>query len=120
MVKNTKNTMQYSNGKIKEKLVNLGYLNIHLFPHSRFSKDYHIEGCDFDAFGWREGEKTISFFQFKTNKKPSKEILQKYKYLEKKLNIKCLWVEYRKKEGVFFYNKNSINNKKTRIIPIEV
>lgn len=100
--------MQSSNNKIKKALINLGFHNLYLFPHLRFSKDYHIENADFDAFGWRKGEKHISFFQFKTNKKPSKKILMLYKKLEKKYYIKCYWINVVDRKGVFFYNYKSI------------
>ena len=82
--------MHYTNNRLKRFLIENGWKHFNLFPHSRFSKDYHLEDCDFDAFAFKD--RTIWFFQFKTNKKCTKKMLLKYKRLENKYRIKCAWM----------------------------
>jgi len=84
--------MQTTNKLIKKKLIELGFGDFYTFPHSRFLKDYHFSGCEFDAIGWNKGDKRIYLFQFKTNKICSKNQLKLYKKIEKKYYCKCLWI----------------------------
>jgi len=95
---NNRQKMYQTNSKIKKHLLKLGFIHIYNFPHMRFSKDYVLEGQGFDALGFKENDKHIYFFQFKTNCKPSKKTLAEYKLLEQKYYIKCLWVNCVKKE----------------------
>lgn len=85
--------MQTTNKLIKKKLIELGFANFYTFPHSRFLKDYHFAGCEFDAIGWKKkGDKRIYLFQFKTNKICSKNQLKLYKEIEKKYYCRCVWI----------------------------
>lgn len=85
-----KSKMQYTNDKIRKFLDEKGFRGIYLFPHLRYQKDYEIKGCKFDAFGISKG--IIWFFQFKTNCKPSKQILDKYREIESSSIFKCAWI----------------------------
>ncbi len=46
----------------------------------------------FDALGWRTNEKTLYLFQFKSNLRPSKKIMEEYKKINKKYYVKCVWI----------------------------
>ena len=89
---NTRNKMYRTNSEIKKHLYSLGFNQLYLFPHSRFMKDYHFQGQGFDAMGFKEGEKGIYLFQFKTNKKPSKQTLLDYKKISEEFYVKCMWI----------------------------
>lgn len=95
---NTRNKMYRTNAKIKKYLEENGFSHLYLFPHMRFMKDYHLRGADFDGFGWRKGDKRIYFFQFKTNKKCPKKVLEIYKSLSKVYNIVPCWISYLEKD----------------------
>ena len=95
---NNRQKMYQTNSKIKEHLSKLGFKQLYLFPHLRFSKDYILEGQGFDAIGFKVDDKRIYFLQFKSNKKPSKQTLIDYKAIENKYYVKCLWVNRVKKE----------------------
>lgn len=103
--------MYRSNAVIKTKLAELGFHQFYLFPHSRFMKDYHFQNMPFDALGWKKGEKCIYLFQFKTNCKPSKQILSEYKKIENEYYVKCLWVTKFDRKGVeVFCNDYKVTN----------
>lgn len=89
---NTRTKMYTTNSHIRKFLIAQGFKNFYNFPHSRFLKDYHLEGQGFDALAWRDGEKNISLFQFKSNLKPSKSTLEEYSKIENKYSVKCYWV----------------------------
>ncbi len=88
----TREKMYESNAFIKKFLVQNGFKNLYLFPHLRFMKDYVFEDLAFDAIGWKEGEQFIYLFQFKTNEKPSKKILEAYRQCERKYLCKLRWI----------------------------
>lgn len=91
---NTRAKMHRTNKKIKDYLVERGFEYMYLFPHMRFMKDYHLRGADFDAFGWKKGDKRIHFFQFKTNQKCPKKMLRVYTRLMRAYNIVPCWISY--------------------------
>lgn len=95
--------MYRSNAAIKKELVKLGFKDIYLFPHLHFSKDYIFEGLGFDAMAFRQNEKIIYLFQFKSNCKPSKAILEQYTRLSEQYCIKCVWATKFDRKGVIFY-----------------
>lgn len=70
-------------------------------------KDYYIEDCGFDGFAFKWG--VPWFFQCKTNQKPPKETINKYKKFEDKYHIKCLWISKPKgKQTVELYSTITI------------
>lgn len=101
---NNRQRMYRTNSLIKKYLKSRNFIHIYLFPHLRFSKDYHIENSNFDAMGFKENDTHIYFFQFKTNKKPTDKELQEYKQLESRFNIKCIWITISKKEMIVYNN----------------
>lgn len=100
---NTRKKMYQTNTKIRKFLVSEGFVFLYFCPHLRFQKDYYFEGLPFDAIGWKKGEKQIYLFQFKTNKKPSKNILDNYKKIEKKYYVKLRWVTKFKRNKIVIY-----------------
>ncbi|MFW5794148.1 MAG: hypothetical protein ACOCV1_01575 [Bacillota bacterium] len=101
--------MRSTNGEIKQKLVELGFTDIHLFPHGRFSKDYTLEEMDFDGMAWKNGnpneyKKLIYFFQLKSNRKPSKKDLANYKTIEEKCFCKCVWISKFNRNGIYWFD----------------
>lgn len=103
---NTRLKMQTTNKIIKKKLVELGWTDIHTFPHMRFSKDYTIDGEGFDAFGWTnidDKNKIIWFLQYKSNLKCPKKIMKKYIEIESKRMCKCAWITKIDRKGVFMF-----------------
>jgi len=82
--------MYASNSKARHWLKENGYKNIHLFPHTRFVKDFHLENCEFDGIA-AIGTKLV-LFQIKTNCRATKKTLSTYKELENKYGIICLWI----------------------------
>ena len=95
---NTRDKMYWVNSKIKDKLKELGYTNIYLFPHLRFQKDYIIDDCKFD--GIATSISSILLFQNKSNKKPSKIKLEKMREVGKKYNFIAAWFVYEDRKGV--------------------
>lgn len=100
---NNRQRMYRTNSLIKKYLKSRNFIHIYLFPHLRFSKDYHIENSNFDAMGFKKEDKHVYLFQFKTNCKPSKKILNEYKLLEEKYHIRCIWANKIKK-NIILYN----------------
>lgn len=100
---NTRTKMYRTNAKIKELLLKNGFHSIYLFPHLRYLKDYIFEKQGFDALGWKKGERTLYLFQFKTNRKPTKNVLKKYREINKKYNVRCLWINKQDKKGIEIY-----------------
>lgn len=101
--------MYKTNGLVRKKLIEMGFIDIFFFPHLRFSKDYHINGLGFDAIAWKkEGESSyiLYLFQIKTNCKPSKETLEAYYKAEKLYNCRLCWIT--KTDGkLYLFNANS-------------
>jgi hypothetical protein len=94
--------MYNTNTKIKKYLRDLQYEFIFHFPHSRFSKDYVVMECGFDAIAWKDGVPWL--LQFKTNKKVSQAELERYKKIEEHLHVKCAWINRINRKGIEFYD----------------
>lgn len=101
--------MYYTNSHIKKALVSYGFKHLYLFPHLRFIKDYYIEECGFDAIGWKEGEKELWLFQFKTGVNPLKSEIERYKALEVKYACKCAWITRKNAKITMFTTQNTLN-----------
>jgi hypothetical protein len=86
--------MYETNGKVRKYLAEQKFEEIYFFPHLRFMKDYNFKSQKFDGLGFKD--KTIWFFQIKTNEKPSKKILAEYKKLETESLCKFLWLNCEK------------------------
>jgi len=89
---NTRQKMYRTNADIKKYLKEKGFYDLYLVPHLRHSKDYFVGGIGFDALGCKKGEKRLFLLQFKTNKKAPKDVLKKFKKINKKHSVKCLWI----------------------------
>jgi len=100
---NTRNKMYRSNARIKAEMLKLGFKDIYLFPHSRFMKDYHFEGMGFDAMAFRKSEQIVYLFQFKSNCKPAKLLLEQYRKVASEYYVKCVWANCIDRKGVEFY-----------------
>ena len=87
-----------SNAKIKEWLVTNNYKDIHFFPHTKFIKDVHFQKLDFD--GIASIDTTLVLFQCKTNCKPTKKMIIKYKEVSKRFGILCIWLNCIDRKGV--------------------
>ena len=100
---NNRQKMYETNAAIRKELIKLGFHSIYSFPHLRFIKDYILENEGFDAMGWKNDDKRLYLFQFKTNQKPSKKVLEDYKKISDKYYCVCIWATKIKKEGVKIY-----------------
>jgi len=87
-----------SNAKIKIWLKKHNYKDIHFFPHTRFIKDVHFQGLDFD--GITSLNTTLILFQCKTNCRASKKTIEKYKEVSKKFGIICIWLNCIDRKGI--------------------
>jgi len=65
------------------------YRDIFMFPHTRFSKDLHFYGQEFDGFASHEDR--IVLFQVKSNCKATKKTVREYDALAARFGIECLW-----------------------------
>lgn len=86
---NTMSKMSRSNVKARKWMEKNGYKDVHFFPHTRWSKDLHFEGLEFD--GIASAGKKLVLFQVKSNCRATKKVMIQYKYVEKRFGIKCLW-----------------------------
>ena len=89
---NNRERMYETNSAIKKELVKQGFHNLYLFPHLRWLKDYHLGGIGFDALGLKNDDKNVWLFQFKTNEKPSKFVLEQFKEINERYYVKCCWI----------------------------
>lgn len=94
--------MRRTNSKIKEYLIKNKYENIFFIPHMKFSKDYNLDNLSFDGFCSRDNK--LMLFQCKSNFKPSKPLLAKYKEISNKYNIICAVISYFDRKGVFVFS----------------
>jgi hypothetical protein len=99
--------MYKTNSIIRKYLESNDFHDFYFFPHLRFQKDYQLNGCGFDALGFKD--KQLYLFQFKTNKHCPKKELERYKELSKKYNCIPCWVSYfgrknKKYKGVIIWN----------------
>jgi len=93
--------MRRTNRKIKTWLEDNNYKNIHLFPHTRFIKDVTIDKVEFD--GICTNNKFLVLFQCKSNRKPSKKLLEVYRKLTGKYGIICLYLSNFDRKGVICF-----------------
>ena len=67
--------------RVKQHLKNLGYTNIYIVQHTRWSKDIAVDNARFDGIALKPKEKPL-FFQVKSNAfpvlKPFKTVAYKY------------------------------------------
>lgn len=104
---NTREKMYETNTIIRKFLLQNGFKDLYFFPHLRFSKDYIFNELAFDGIGWKNNEKEVYLFQFKTNEKPSKKLLQQYKLVEKMFFCKCRWVTRFKGSNVQMFGEDT-------------
>ena len=90
---NTYKKMYRSNAQAKEWLKDNGYSEIHMFPHSRFSKDLNFKGLKFDGIAISEDK--LCLFQIKSNGKPTKKYQEFMKEFSEHYGIICLWFNVR-------------------------
>ena len=100
---NNRQKMYETNGLIKKELIKQGFHQIFLFPHLRFQRDYNFEGQGFDGIAWKKDDKRIYLLQLKTNCKPPKVILERYKDINTKYYCVCLWANRIKSKVEFYY-----------------
>jgi len=79
------------------------YQDIKFFPHTRFSKDLHLQGQEFDGIATHFDK--IVLFQCKTNYKATKQKLREYAALSERFNIECLWLNAIDHKGLFKNNE---------------
>jgi hypothetical protein len=95
--------MYKTNSVVRNWLTDNGYNDIHFFPHTRFIKDYHFQGCDFDGIASKDIR--LILFQCKTNGRATKKMIEDYKLLSEKFGIQLLWFNNNTKD-----KKLEINN----------
>lgn len=94
---NNRKKMYRANHLVRRWLNEKGYRDIFLFPHTRFFKDIHFRGMSFDGLATTKQGK-LALFQIKTNRNPSKPIINKMKELGKELrDIEILWFNKKNK-----------------------
>jgi len=102
---NTMQKMRRSNMKARKKLTELGFTNIQMFPHTRWSKDIHLEEIGFDGFCYHNKgkDRRICLFQVKSNQKPSKAVLRVLYNLSDAYSCICLWINCPDRKPVEVY-----------------
>lgn len=95
---NNRERMYQSNSRVRKWLIESKYVDIHLFPHTRFSKDVHFQGLNFD--GCCSFETKFVLFQIKTNERPSKKILEQMRRISKKSKVSMLWFNCKKRNMI--------------------
>lgn len=96
--------MRRSNAKARGFLLNRGFEDVFFFQHTRFLKDLHFQGLEFDGIA-SFGNKVV-LFQIKSNCKASKKTLEQYEKVGDKFNILCLWINIVDRKGI------EVNNEK--------
>ena len=79
-------------------LIKEGYEDLTFFPNTRYFKDVWVEGLPFDAICKFNDE--VCLIQAKTNLKPTKKTIQKYKDFYDKFGVRALWINKPDGEGV--------------------
>ena len=102
---NNMQKMARSNGKARRWMEANGYKDIHFFPHSRWSKDVHFSGLEFD--GLASVGISLVLFQVKSNCKATKAILERYNEVSKTYGIQCLWINAIDHGGLEVNNRKS-------------
>ncbi|MCM8786843.1 MAG: hypothetical protein NC935_02185 [Candidatus Omnitrophica bacterium] len=94
---NNRQKMYLANSLTRGWLEEKGYKDIHFFLHTRYSKDVYFQGLSFD--GCASKGKQFVLFQVKTNKKPSKKVLEQMRKASKHSGVILLWFNKLKGEG---------------------
>jgi hypothetical protein len=100
---NTRIKMQRTNSIVRTWMVQNGFKDIAFFPHTRFSKDLHFAGLEFD--GIASVDNTLVLFQCKTNRRATKELLNNYERVSETFNIKCIYFNYINRKGLEVNNQ---------------
>lgn len=79
-----------SNVKARNWMKENGFSDTHFFGHTRWSKDLHFQGLEFD--GIASLGTTLVLFQVKSNCRCPKKTLAKYQTVSKLFGISCLWI----------------------------
>ena len=98
---NKRNKMQRSNSKIRKWMILNEFKDISFFPHTRWIKDVHFQGLEFDGLASKGTQ--LVLFQAKSNCKISKAKLEEYRAVSEKYGIICLWANCIDKKGVEIY-----------------
>jgi len=101
---NTRNKMYRSNSKIRKYLSKNNYKDLHFFPHTRWIKDLHFAGQEFDGIA-SLGTKLV-LFQCKTNCKATKKTLEQYQEVSERFNILCIWINCMDRKGIEVNNES--------------
>lgn len=96
--------MQRTNAKIRAWMTENGYQDITFFPHTRYQKDVHFQGQDFDGIA-SMGNKLV-LFQAKSNCRATKKVIREYQELSLRMGISCLWINAIDRKGL------EVNNEK--------
>ena len=86
---NTMSKMSRSNVKARRWMEANDYIDIHFFPHTRWSKDLHFSKLEFD--GLASVGTSLVLFQVKSNCRAPKAILEAYQKVDARFGIKCIW-----------------------------
>ncbi len=97
MVKKIKKSYR-SNAKARKYLEKNDHKDIHFFPHTRFIKDVHFQGLDFDGIA-SYGTQLV-LFQVKSNCQITKNLKQQYRKVSQKYGIICMWINVIDRKGV--------------------
>lgn len=100
---NTRQKMKRTNSKIRLWMEENRFEDIWFFPHTRFSKDYHFQGEEFD--GMASHKNKLVLFQCKTNYKATKKIIKRYAELSERFGIKCIWFNVVDRRGLQINNE---------------
>ena len=107
MLVNNRAKMQRTNSKVRKWLESHGYKGIYFYPHSRFSKDYHITyeniTADFDGMATRDNN--VVFFQCKTNRRATKKTLLEYRMLGLIFGVEMIWFNAVDRKGLEVNNE---------------
>jgi len=87
---NNYSKMRRGNVKARAWLEEHGYKDIHLFPHTMWSKDVNIGSCAFD--GIASDENCLVLFQIKSNKRVPGLTAEAFLAMSKKYNCSCIWL----------------------------
>lgn len=82
--------MYASNSAARKFLLDSGYTDIHLFPHSRFSKDVHFKGMGFDGIATLG--KKLAMFQIKSNCACTKKMKEQMRIASLDSGVILLWI----------------------------
>ena len=96
--RNKMSKMSRSNVKARRWMEKNDYKNIYFFNHTRWSKDLHFEGLEFD--GLASVGTSLVLFQIKSNCRATKSIIEQYKLVSQKYGIKCLWFNAIDRKGL--------------------